>query len=248
MKQEKSYPLILHYLALTLLCVGYLGAAAAQAQPVQLRLFCGDCNLDNRIDELDALAAAEHATGSTPITGPRRMACDVDRNGIIDVIDAQMIEQVAKGIIPSGWRGCPRCGDCSATVNPPFTPDGSVDANDLNAQVWHAMFQSPLVDSGFAACDVTGDGIIDTFDDFNQLSSVIANPGTFPVCGQCGDCNLDGVVNATDAQLAADAAGGLVTLNGLELGLCDINGNQSMDVLDALKIAQGQTANCWARP
>ncbi len=249
-REQRSIHRLLPWLVLVL---GLLATSIAQASglpPAHLRLYCGDCNLDNRIDMLDSKAAANHASGAVPITGPRRRACDVDRDGFITIRDALMIEQVAYGIIPSGWRGCATCGDCSATVSPPFAPDGAVDNNDLNALVWEALFGNSLFDSAHAACDITGDGVIDSVSDYSELanSCYFVPGGPFPVCAQCGDCDLDGDVDSDDEDRAAEAAAGLIVLNGLELGVCDINKTGSMDVLDALLIAQRKTSACLARP
>ena len=73
----------------------------------------GDCNLDNVIDSLDSQAVADHAVGLTPITGPRRMACDVDRSGTINVLDALMIAQYYVGLNPSGFNPGAADVDCS---------------------------------------------------------------------------------------------------------------------------------------
>lgn len=61
-------------------------------------ILCGDCDRDGNIDILDALRAAQGATGLF-IPGPIDFqVCDVDNDGDIGVIDALLIAQFAVGL------------------------------------------------------------------------------------------------------------------------------------------------------
>lgn len=61
-----------------------------------------------------------------------------------------------------------------------------------------------------------------------------------PVCAQnlCGDCNLDGTRDVLDALVAAQVSAAIRTISGPERDACDVDSDLSVDILDALAIAQ----------
>lgn len=70
--------------------------------------------------------------------------------------------------------------------------------------------------------------------------------GLCPSPGDCGDCNMDGILNILDSLTASQAAAGIVTImpGTLQFNSCNVNGavepapGASIDVLDSLRIAQ----------
>lgn len=65
-----------------------------------LASICGDCDGNGRITILDALVAAQHASGVITITGPRLLSCDADASGAVDILDALAIAAEAAGLPP----------------------------------------------------------------------------------------------------------------------------------------------------
>jgi hypothetical protein len=58
--------------------------------------------------------------------------------------------------------------------------------------------------------------------------------------GICGDCNLNTTgPEITDALVAAQIGVGLVTPSTPQTGCCDADSSGNIDVIDALRIAQG---------
>lgn len=84
-----------------MLMVLVLFCAPISAQPVAV---CGDCTGDDAIGIVDALIAAQSAAGLVPMYSPGvptpqdlLRGCDVDSDGLLDIIDALLIALFAAG-------------------------------------------------------------------------------------------------------------------------------------------------------
>ena len=65
------------------------------------QILCGDCDGNNRIEIVDALKAAQTATGIATIISPDLEACDVQPpggNGLVSITDALGIAQYVVGL------------------------------------------------------------------------------------------------------------------------------------------------------
>ena len=77
--------------------------------------------------------------------------------------------------------------------------------------------------------------------------TLLAVSAGLPAQFLCGDCNDDGVVNITDALVAAQHATGLISLVPPEFQLCNVTGiaggppGGAVDILDALILAKKAT-------
>lgn len=205
-------------IVMTLGCTYLFSAPAVDAQA------CADCNVDGQIDFLDGFAVSEHAVGTTPITGSRILACDVDGSGWIDFVDRLIIDMGH----PTACRDCLDCG------GPNGRPDGRVDVWDFDA-AQQAYYRGTPLDSVLQACDADGSGDI-TPADLMEIQNRVQFGSPEPSCIACSDCNADGVLNALDAEAAADHAVGLIVLTGRAFEACDVDDDGDVDVIDAFKI------------
>ncbi len=150
--------------------------------PPPLVSSCGDCDGDGTITALDALRAAMHSAGTVLITDLGLLDCDVDRSGIINVVDALIMAQEAAGLMPG--LDCPSCLDCDWNG----TPGESTDLAAISARV-----ASDVVTPRDAVCDLNGDLRIDARD------VVDFSPGA--KCITCGDTNQSGKIDFDDRFL-----------------------------------------------
>ena len=82
--------------------------------------------------------------------------------------------------------------------------------------------------------DVTGDGTVDIDDAILILENGVTNP--FLRAYLIGDVNLDGVINASDANLLLRYCNGSVGGTALALCLADCNRDGAVDTNDVLAI------------
>ncbi len=117
--------------SLTIALAGLLllsATAGAQA-------LCGDCNLDNRVDVLDALRAAQLGAGLGGVQGP---CCDVSApggpppDGTVNVLDALFIAQFSAGILPALRCLCNNYGYAVRSDNMVFTYSLRPSVNQLS--------------------------------------------------------------------------------------------------------------------
>ena len=82
---------------------------------------CGDCNMDGRVDILDALHISQIAVGLIIPTPAHYLVCDVDADSDIDILDALRVAQIAAGL--SVVLTCP-VQPPGCTIN---SPSGTVE-------------------------------------------------------------------------------------------------------------------------
>jgi hypothetical protein len=129
------------HLAPHLILILALAAAPLAAQT------CGDCNLDQSVDVIDTLTAAQHAVGLITLGGQAFTNCDVDSSNQVTIVDGLQIAQYAVALPVSLICGGmpPAPGSCAmpTVLTPGVTVNGSTvgAGNDIRPDAC-ALFSS----------------------------------------------------------------------------------------------------------
>jgi hypothetical protein len=154
----------------------YAMELTAATDPASL-VACGDCNRDGVPSTVDALTAAQVATGLAPAFDLR--ACDVDGTGAVTILDALWLAQAAVGLPVT--LSCPSpCGWGAATPLQSGVPvSGTLTDGTALATTWldlagcTDLYVLEAIPPGSSAVQVTlaGSGEIDL---------LVGAPGTGP--------------------------------------------------------------------
>lgn len=173
-------------------------APTCAATPVATEPFaCGDVNKNGTINYGDVEELSLYVFGGKPIMDMNLV--DLNRDGVPNVLDLTILtNHVNRGgpaptCMPATEPGpVYACGDVDGDSDIDFS-----DVDALNAYVFQGADQPK------GEADVNGDGA-PNISDVIILSNYLKGRGAIPVCGktvrsyQCGDLNLDGVINQRD--------------------------------------------------
>lgn len=113
--------------------------------------------------------------------------------------------------------------------------DGYVNSDDALYILKYIRGDLQFISSAHAQiADVTGDGTVDIDDAILILENGVTHP--FLRAYLIGDVNLDGVINASDANLLLRYCNGAVGETALALCLADCNRDGAVDTNDVLDI------------
>jgi hypothetical protein len=190
----------------------------------------GSCTVDVDVDNVAPLPTCTlGVTSALPASG------DIDLEVTPDSVSAGMVDVAFEYSLDAGATWLPATpGGTSVNPTPglpvaipaPFTWDSRADAvGDVVPAV--GVLARALVDDGVSL--VPGECQTAPFDvDNTAICSTL-----------CGDCNTDTTgPTIVDALVAAQFSAGIGTPTVLQTGCCDVNSSMTIDIIDALQMAQ----------
>ncbi len=176
----------------------------------------GDINLDGNIDEQDIKLLNKYLKKQVNLTTIQLNVADFNGNGIIDINDLNELKSyLNKSSILDNALG-------------DINLDGTVDSNDVIMLSKYVSGEIKLT-KGLKYADINSDGVVNV-DDVNVLAKKISD------FYQVGDINMNGKVDIDDLTLLQDALNGVITLNKVQLNLCDINGDKTINSNDSIAL------------
>lgn len=152
------------------------------------------------------------------ITDTGKANADVNKDGVVDYIDASIIE---RSILSSYKQG---------DVN----MDGKIDESDLNYLKQNASFPDK---ANKILADVNCDGQVDN-SDIDALDSFLKNEKPFLSSYIKGDVNGDGRITALDVEVLSGYIKNRTTLTESQLERADLDNNNKANVADLVKLTK----------
>lgn len=200
----------------------------------------GDVNDDDIVNSEDALLVLQYATGDKKIDDDIKKVADVDGNGSVDRLDAQLILKKASNKINKFPVEEGAYGFSAGDVN----QDGKVNTDDFQYILDYLSGKFFLTEYQQVLADVSGDNEVTQLDAdlISNYSSKKVN--CFPILdSKCkyytlGDVNEDGVIDSADATLVQNFVSGQITLTILQQIAADTNEDGKITNEDANLILQ----------
>lgn len=206
----------------------------------------GDVNEDGTVNAEDALIVLQYASGKKSLDDDKIKIADVDGNGEINQIDAQLILKKSTKLIVIFPVEEDAYGFAAGDVN--F--DGKINSSDAQLVLKYIESKTILTEYQQTLADVSGDGNVTQLDAELILNYSAKKISSFPIVdSKCkyytlGDVNEDGVINSGDALVVQQYVNGTVTLTAIQQVAADVTEDGKITSEDAeliLQVSVGKT-------
>lgn len=124
-----------------------------------------DINNDGSVDLLDQILLNKYLAGSVSFTAIQKRAADVNADGVVNQLDADMLTDFLVHLIDSVPNGPYIIGDANL--------DGTVNMDDVNKIISYIMNNSGLTIVQQRAADINDDGTVN-MDDLSALTNYLS--------------------------------------------------------------------------
>lgn len=170
----------------------------------------GDVNLDGKIDTSDLELLSKYLKKQANLNTVQINVADYNESGMVDGNDLNELEEYLNSEVSK----VNTLGDVNL--------DNVIDSNDVVLLDKYVAKQISLSKNELEYADMNEDGAVDATD-VDILSKNISE------YYQAGDINLDGKVDINDVSLFQNMLNGVVKANKVQLILCDVNGDSTID-------------------
>ncbi|MCR5307370.1 MAG: leucine-rich repeat protein [Oscillospiraceae bacterium] len=176
-----------------------------------------DMDSDTYLGRTDFAPLQMYLVKRISLTAVQKKLADVNTDGSINYLDAELMVKYLKA---KGTDVCYRMGDINM--------DGHFTKADVDKLQKYLLTTGTLNEEQAVLADMNNDGKLNATD-LSRLKSLLLY--------KLGDVNRDGKVNKTDKTLILKHLANIATLSDDALWYADYNGDGSIDVADAVRLA-----------